>query len=80
MKEKKRGTVFLDSETLEPVAAPEAAAKPAVNARPEYSPEDAEELKGKLVLGILHQTQYKEFTYAYDELIKKLYKEREDNE
>ncbi len=38
------------------------------------------ELKGKLVLGILHQVQYKEFTYAYEELIKRLYEEREDNE
>jgi len=38
------------------------------------------ELRGKLVVGILHQTQYKEFTYAYDELIKRLYREREENE
>ena len=39
-----------------------------------------EELKGKLVLGILHQTQYTEFTYAYERLIKRLYEEREANE
>jgi hypothetical protein len=39
-----------------------------------------EELKGKLVIGLLHQTQYKEFTFAYEELIRRLYKEREANE
>ena len=41
---------------------------------------EPQELKGKLVVGILHQVQYKEFTYAYDLLIKKLYEEREANE
>ncbi len=39
-----------------------------------------EELKGKLVIGILHQVQYPEFTYAYNELIKRLHEERERNE
>jgi len=39
-----------------------------------------EELKGKLVIGLLHQVQYKEFTVAYEELIRRLYKERETNE
>ena len=38
------------------------------------------DLRGKLVVGILHQTQYKEFTYAYEQLIKRLYEEREANE
>ncbi|MBQ2049801.1 MAG: 2-oxoacid:ferredoxin oxidoreductase subunit beta [Spirochaetales bacterium] len=38
------------------------------------------DLRGKLVVGILHQTQYKEFTYAYEQLIKRLYEEREENE
>jgi len=39
-----------------------------------------EELKGKLVIGLLHQNQYKEFTFAYEEMIRTLYKEREGNE
>lgn len=39
-----------------------------------------EELKGKLVIGLLHQTQYKEFTFAYEELIRSLYKDKETNE
>lgn len=39
-----------------------------------------EELDGKLVIGLLNQTQYKEFTYAHEELIRRLYKEREANE
>ncbi|MBQ6671611.1 MAG: hypothetical protein IJM73_00120, partial [Spirochaetales bacterium] len=38
------------------------------------------ELKGKLVVGILHQTQYKEFTFAYEEMIRKVFAEREKNE
>ena len=41
---------------------------------------DPVDLRGKLVVGILHQTQYKEFTYAYEQLIKRLYEEREANE
>jgi len=39
-----------------------------------------EELKDKLVIGLLHQTSYPEFTYAYDQLIERLYREREANE
>ena len=39
-----------------------------------------EELHGKLVIGLLHHTQYPEFTYQYNELIERLAKEREDHE
>lgn len=39
-----------------------------------------EELKGKLVIGLLRQTEYKEFTFAYEELIRRLYKEKQANE
>jgi 2-oxoglutarate ferredoxin oxidoreductase subunit beta len=39
-----------------------------------------EELKGKIVMGVLHQAQYPEFTYEYDQLIQRLYEEREANE
>lgn len=39
-----------------------------------------EELRGKLVIGLLHQVQYPEFTYAYEALINRLAKEREANE
>ena len=38
------------------------------------------ELKGKLVIGLLHHTQYPEFTYQYNELIRHLAQEREANE
>ena len=38
------------------------------------------ELKGKLVIGLLHHTQYPEFTYQYNELIRHLAEEREANE
>ena len=39
-----------------------------------------EELHGKLVIGLLHHAQYPEFTYQYNELIKRLAEEREANE
>lgn len=39
-----------------------------------------EELRGKLVIGLLHQVQYPEFTYAYEALINRLAKEHEANE
>lgn len=39
-----------------------------------------EELRGKLVIGLLHQVQYPEFTYEYEKLIHRLAKEREANE
>jgi len=39
-----------------------------------------EHLKGKLVLGLLHHTQYPEFSYKYTELIRHLAQERESNE
>lgn len=39
-----------------------------------------EELKGKLVIGLLHQVNYPEFTYAYDQLIRRLFEEREEND
>ena len=39
-----------------------------------------EQLKGKLVIGLLHHTQYPEFTYRYTELIRHLAEEREANE
>ncbi len=39
-----------------------------------------EELKGKLVIGLLHEVQYPEFTYEYDELIHRLAREREQHE
>jgi len=39
-----------------------------------------EQLKGKLVIGLLRQTEYKEFTFAYDELIHRLYEEKEHRE
>ena len=39
-----------------------------------------QELKGKLVLGIINQTQYKEFTFAYEEMIRRLFEEREKDE
>ena len=41
---------------------------------------DPEQLKDKLVIGLLHHVQYPEFTYKYDMLIKKLAEEREANE
>ena len=41
---------------------------------------EPEELRGKLVIGLLHHTQYPEFTYQYSELIRKLAEEREANE
>ena len=39
-----------------------------------------EELHGKLVIGLLHHAQYPEFTYQYNELIRRLAEEREANE
>ncbi|MCX5775196.1 MAG: thiamine pyrophosphate-dependent enzyme [Firmicutes bacterium] len=39
-----------------------------------------EELKDKLVIGLLRQAEYKEFTFAQEELIRRLYLEREANE
>ena len=39
-----------------------------------------EELKGKLVIGLLHHIQYPEFTFKYTELIRRLAEEREENE
>ena len=39
-----------------------------------------EELKGKLVIGLLHHIQYPEFTFKYTELIRQLAEEREENE
>ena len=39
-----------------------------------------EELHGKLVIGLLHHVQYPEFTYQYQELIRRLAEEREANE
>jgi len=39
-----------------------------------------EELHDKLVIGLLHHTQYPEFTYRYTELIRHLAEEREANE
>ena len=39
-----------------------------------------EELRGKLIIGVLEQVQYPEFTFAYNQIIKRLEKEREDNE
>ena len=39
-----------------------------------------EALKGKLVIGLLHHAQYPEFTYQYDQLIRRLAEEREANE
>ena len=41
---------------------------------------DPEQLKDKLVIGLLHHAQYPEFTYKYDMLIQKLAREREANE
>ncbi len=41
---------------------------------------DPEQLKDKLVIGLLHHAQYPEFTYKYDMLIQRLAKEREANE
>ena len=41
---------------------------------------DPEELKDKLVIGLLHHAQYPEFTYKYDMLIQRLAEEREANE
>ena len=41
---------------------------------------DPEQLKDKLVIGLLHHAQYPEFTYKYDMLIQKLAEEREANE
>ena len=38
------------------------------------------ELRGKLVIGLLHHVQYPEFTYQYNELIRRLAEEREANE
>ena len=39
-----------------------------------------EELKGKLVIGLLHHIQYPEFTFKYTELIRQLAEEREEKE
>ena len=39
-----------------------------------------EERRGKLVIGLLHQVQYPEFTYEYEALIQRLAREREANE
>ncbi len=39
-----------------------------------------EQLRGKLVIGLLHHVQYPEFTYQYAELIRHLAEEREANE
>ena len=39
-----------------------------------------EELKGKMIIGLLHHAQYPEFTYQYDQLIRRLAEEREANE
>jgi 2-oxoglutarate ferredoxin oxidoreductase subunit beta len=39
-----------------------------------------EELEGKLVLGLIHKTEYKEFTFAYDELIRSHYEEKDSHE
>ena len=41
---------------------------------------EPEQLKDKLVIGLLHHAQYPEFTYKYDMLIQKLAEEREANE
>ena len=41
---------------------------------------DPEALKGKMVIGLLHHAQYPEFTYQYDQLIRRLAEEREANE
>ena len=41
---------------------------------------DPEQLKDKLVIGLLHHAQYPEFTYKYDMLIQRLAREREANE
>ena len=41
---------------------------------------DPEQLKDKLVIGLLHHAQYPEFTYKYDMLIQRLAEEREANE
>ena len=41
---------------------------------------DPEQLRDKLVIGLLHHAQYPEFTYKYDMLIQKLAREREANE
>ena len=41
---------------------------------------DPEQLKDKLVIGLLHHVQYPEFTYKYDMLIQRLAEEREANE
>ena len=38
-----------------------------------------EELRDKLIIGVLHQVQYPEFTYEYQMLINRLAKEREQN-
>ena len=40
----------------------------------------AEELRGKIVIGLLRQVQYPEYTYEYEKLIERLAKEREENE
>ncbi|MFA5235897.1 MAG: thiamine pyrophosphate-dependent enzyme [Bacilli bacterium] len=39
-----------------------------------------EELEGKLILGLVHQTEYKEFTFAYEELIRSHYEEKDSHE
>ncbi len=39
-----------------------------------------EQLWGKIIIGLLHQVQYPEFTYAYHQIIRKLAEEREANE
>ena len=39
-----------------------------------------EERRGKLVIGLLHQVHYPEFTYEYEALIQRLAREREANE
>ncbi|MBQ7522924.1 MAG: 2-oxoacid:ferredoxin oxidoreductase subunit beta [Oscillospiraceae bacterium] len=38
----------------------------------------AEQLQGKLVIGVIHQVQYPEFTFEYQKLIQRLAKEREE--
>ena len=39
-----------------------------------------EQLRGKIIIGLLHQVQYAEFTYAYRQIIRRLAEEREANE
>jgi 2-oxoglutarate/2-oxoacid ferredoxin oxidoreductase subunit beta len=39
-----------------------------------------DQLKGKLVIGILHQVEYKEYTVAYNEMVNRVQKEQQTNE